>query len=265
MLKRTTHALTAALRSGRKAWQETPAIDRMQVVEARPDIQAEDMARLSAVNGLTMTSVERRYALLQAVRHIQRWKIPGDIVECGVWRGGSMALVARTLLETEDTTRTLWMYDTFTGMTQPGDMDCDHHGRPAKQLLAADTTPRTQSVLWAEASLEDVRHTLSETGYPPEKMRFIAGPVEQTIPAHLPERIALLRLDTDWYESTRHELAHLHGRVTSGGVVIVDDYGWWQGARRAVDEFLAACPEPILMHRVDETGRVWVKPGHSPS
>jgi hypothetical protein len=91
-------------------------------------------------------------------------------------------------------------------------------------------------------------------------MHFIAGPVEQTIPAHLPERIALLRLDTDWYESTRHELAHLYQRVTPGGVIIVDDYGCWQGARRAVDEFLASCPEPILLHRVDETGRVWVKP-----
>jgi predicted O-methyltransferase YrrM len=260
MLKRARHALAAALHAGRKAWHEAPAAASAHRAEARPDIPAEDMSRLSAVDGLTMTGVERRYALLQAVRHLQRWQIPGDIVECGVWRGGSMALVARALLENADTTRTLWLYDTFTGMTQPGDLDCDHAGTPARELLAAETVPRVQSVLWAEASLEDVRHTLSQTGYPAEKMHFIAGPVEQTIPAHLPERIALLRLDTDWYESTRHELAHLYQRVTPGGVIIVDDYGCWQGARRAVDEFLASCPEPILLHRVDETGRVWVKP-----
>jgi hypothetical protein len=83
--------------------------------------------------------------------------------------------------------------------------------------------------------------------------------VQDTIPAQAPERIAILRLDTDWYDSTRHELEHLYDRLESGGVLLIDDYGYWQGARQAVDEFLEARNTRMLLLPM-ASGRVAVKP-----
>jgi hypothetical protein len=87
---------------------------------------------------------------------------------------------------------------------------------------------------------------------------LIAGKVEETLPEHAPESIALLRLDTDWYESTRHELEHLFPRVVAGGVLLLDDYGHWKGSRKAVDEYFAAQGITMLLNRVDYTGRLGI-------
>ena len=108
-------------------------------------------------------------------------------------------------------------------------------------------------------SEESVRATLLETGYPPERLHFVRGAVEETVPAAAPEQLALLRLDTDWYESTRHELVHLYPRLSDGGILIVDDYGHWEGCRRAVDEYFASDADPILLNRIDYTGRIAIK------
>jgi len=104
-----------------------------------------------------------------------------------------------------------------------------------------------------------VQANLGRTGYPAERIHYVKGKVEETIPATLPSRIALLRLDTDWYESTRHELQHLYPLLSTHGVLIIDDYGHWQGARQAVDEYFAASAEPVFLHRVDYTARLVVK------
>jgi hypothetical protein len=101
---------------------------------------------------------------------------------------------------------------------------------------------------------------MAETGYPPERIHYHAGKVEDTIPAGAPAEIALLRLDTDWYESTRHELEHLYDRVPAGGVIIADDYATWQGARKAVDEFLERTGARLLLVPI-AAGRIAVKPG----
>ncbi|MFG5406983.1 TylF/MycF/NovP-related O-methyltransferase [Piscinibacter sakaiensis] len=205
-----------------------------------------------------MTSLARRASLLQAVDHVLRAGIPGDIVECGVWRGGSMMAVALALQARGDTARELFLYDTFEGMNAPTEADRSHHGERAADQLAR--TPRGEGV-WCEAGLEDVQANLAATGYPAGRIHCVRGPVEQTIPGTLPGRIALLRLDTDWYESTRHELEHLYPLLQPGGVLIIDDYGHWQGARRAVDEYFAAQPLPVYLHRVDYTARLMVKAG----
>ena len=97
------------------------------------------------------------------------------------------------------------------------------------------------------------------TGYDIARTHFVAGDVEQTIPGVVPEQISLLRLDTDWYESTRHELKHLYPRLIRGGVLIIDDYGHWKGARQAVDEYLAETGAKLLLNRIDYTGRAAVK------
>lgn len=205
-----------------------------------------------------MTSPERMFALYEAVRYVSRAGIPGDIVECGVWRGGSSMLAALTCLELGDV-RSLWLYDTFEGMTAPGAQDVKWSGEPAETELAADAREPGAFNTWAYATLDDVRANMAGTGYPEDRIRYVAGKVEDTIPAQLPESIALLRLDTDWYESTRHELAHLWPLLAPDGVLIIDDYGHWQGARQAVDEFFA--DTPVLLHRIDYTGRMLIKTG----
>jgi O-methyltransferase len=221
---------------------------------ALADLSDADRALIRRVDPFTMTSLERRASLLGAVDHVVRHGVPGDIVECGVWRGGSMMLVALALIARGDTSRDLYLYDTFEGMNEPTANDLSHTGESAASQL--ERTTKGDGV-WCEAGLDDVQANLWSTGYPRERIHFVKGPVEQTIPGTLPHRVALLRLDTDWYESTRHELTHLYPLLARQGVMIIDDYGHWQGARRAVDEYFAAAP--VFLHRVDYTARLMVK------
>ncbi len=205
----------------------------------------------------TMTSPERMYALYQSTTYISAAGICGDIVECGVWRGGSSMMVAETLVGLGDTTRTLFLYDTYEGMTEPTEADKDHAGNSAQVLL--DTSEKKAETVWNMVGLEEVKKNLAATGYPLSKIQFIKGKVEETIPGHIPDTISLLRLDTDWYESTRHELIHLYPLLEKNGVLIIDDYGYWQGARKAVDEYFADQNIPILLNRIDTTGRIATK------
>jgi O-methyltransferase len=224
--------------------------------QAFADLNEADRAIVARVAPFTMTGTERRASLIGAIDHVVRHGIAGDIVECGVWRGGSMMATALALLARGETTRHLWLYDTFEGMSEPTEHDRDPSGASAGERLK---TSLKDSALWAVASLDDVQANLCSTGYPAERIHFVRGKVEDTIPGTGPQRIALLRLDTDWYESTRHELQHFYPRLSRQGVLIIDDYGHWQGARRAVDEYFAACSEPVFLHRVDYTARLVVK------
>jgi O-methyltransferase len=235
----------------RKIGEEPPPVPN-RFTDVEPWV-AEIIAK---VRPFTMTSDERISALCHAVRYVARSGIPGDIVECGVWRGGSMMAAALTLLA-EGEMRTLHLFDTFEGMPPPANLDrAAGSGTPAATLLsAADKS----SNLWAYAPMEDVRTTLFSTGYPRSRLRFIRGKVEDTVPGEAPDAIAILRLDTDWYESTRQELVHLYPRVSPGGVTIIDDYGYWEGARKAVDEYVEENRLPILLNRIDDTGRIAVK------
>jgi len=207
-----------------------------------------------------MTSPERMHALYQAVNYVTDAGVPGDVVECGVWRGGSSMLSALSLIARADTSRTLWLYDTFEGMTPPTELDVKFDGASAGELLAAQERTADAANDWCVATIDDVRANMDSTGYPAERLRYVQGKVEDTIPLEAPDRIAILRLDTDWFESTHHELVHLYPRLVPGGVLIVDDYGWWQGAREAVDRYFAENDVHMLLARVDPTGRMGVKP-----
>jgi hypothetical protein len=154
--------------------------------------------------------------------------------------------------------RTLWLYDTYAGMSEPSEHDVDPYGQRVADDWDSIRSDR-DSLVFAYASLADVQANVGRTGYPPERTRFVEGKVEDTIPASAPDRIALLRLDTDWYESTRHELEHLWDRLEHNGVLIIDDYGHWAGARRAVDEFFASRADAPLLNRIDYTGRIGVR------
>ena len=222
------------------------------------DLPKEEQAIVSRVMPFTMTSVDRIASLLNAVRHITERKIPGDIAECGVWRGGSMMTVALALLAQGDTSRSLYLYDTFEGMSPPSEHDKLSDGSLAEDLLKRDLQG---TGIWCYAGLDDVRQNLYLTGYPENKIHFIKGKVEDTIPRTLPGDLALLRLDTDWYESTKHELTHLFPLLDLHGIMIIDDYGAWQGARKAVDEFMREQKRTDFLHRIDSTGRMLVRTG----
>jgi O-methyltransferase len=209
------------------------------------------------VKPYTMTSVERVVALCQSIAYLENHQVPGDIVECGVWKGGSVMASALALLALDSTQRQLYLYDTFTGMPEPAPIDIDFQGRPARELLR-QTTPEAD-LTRARCSLHDVKEALIQTRYPWEKLIFVPGRVETTIPQQAPDEIALLRLDTDWYESTYHELEHLYPRLVEGGVLIVDDYGHWQGAQKAVDDYFRKNGIEVDLRSIDYTGRLLVK------
>jgi AcrR family transcriptional regulator len=137
------------------------------------------------------------------------------------------------------------------------DSDVAVHGESAKELYAG---LQKSSEGWCKATLEDVQATMSQSGYPASRIHYVRGRVEDTIPGTIPGQIAVLRLDTDWYESTRHELEHLYPRLVRGGILMIDDYGHWQGARRATDEYLKVAAPGVFLHRIDYTGREMVKP-----
>ena len=220
------------------------------------DFDAESIELLQRVAPFTMTSRERILSLCDSVRHIVKHSIPGDIVECGVWKGGSMMAAALVLMKMQ-VRRQLWLFDTFDGMPAPAVVDVDFRGRSAAERMAVED--RISGPVWAYSSLDEVRRNIGSTGYPDRFVSFVEGKVEDTIPANAPDRISLLRLDTDWYDSTRHELQHLYPRLSTGGVLIIDDYGHWAGAKKAVDEYIEEKKLKILLHRIDYTGRIAVK------
>jgi O-methyltransferase len=221
------------------------------------DLTDRDRVVLSQIDGFTMTSIERQASLIEAVRYIVKNGIAGCYVECGVWRGGSSMATALTLLQENDANRDLYLFDTFEGMTPPTDKDKTADGYLAQQHLDNDTS---KSGYWCIADISDVRKNMKSTRYPDDRVHFIKGPVEKTIPSQSNVGpIALLRLDTDWYESTKHELIHLFPLLVSGGILIIDDYGHWAGARQAVDEYFAEQQEVFFLHRIDSTGRLLVK------
>lgn len=225
------------------------------------DFTDEEVALCEEVRPYTMTSPEAVVTLAGAVRHLVAAGVPGAFVECGVWKGGSSMAIARTLLRLGRSDAELYLFDTFEGMTEPTEHDVSRSGRTARELLQEEEG-KWDSLLWARAPLEAVRAALTAVGYPPERVRLVKGPVERTLPDAAPATIALLRLDTDWYESTRHELEHLYPRLSPGGVLVIDDYGWWGGARKATDEYFAARGDQPLLLRVDDSGlRMGVKPG----
>lgn len=211
-----------------------------------------------SVKPYTMTSAERIYGLIKATEYIISKNIEGDFVECGVWKGGSIMAIIETLLRFKDTTRSIYLFDTFEGMPSPQDVDIFHTGESGKIMFEKTMITSTTSN-WCRASLEEVQKNVLTLGYPQEKIHFVKGLVENTIPDCLPKKIALLRLDTDFYSSTKHELDFLYPNLATGGVLIIDDYGCWAGSRKATDEYLLQSHIKLLLNRLDHTGYIGVK------
>ena len=225
-----------------------------------PDFENIHSTIIEKVRPYTMTSPERLYGLIESVQYVVKNNISGALVECGVWKGGSMMAIAETLLALGIRDRELYLYDTFEGMTAPTEEDVDQLNRDAASQLKQDASKKSESVVWACSGLDEVKQNIARTGYPADKIHFIQGDILKTIPAHMPGTTALLRLDTDWYESTKHEMEHLYPLLVPKGILIIDDYGFWKGSKKAVDEYLQQHQIPLMLHRMDETGRSAVKP-----
>jgi O-methyltransferase len=213
----------------------------------------------------TMTvnrGIESSYSLYKAVEYIIKNNIPGDFVECGVWRGGSVMLIALALAHFGDTKRKIFLYDTFTGMTKPDEKDVDWDGLNLQKKWEEDSaqTKSNSTMMWGYGgSIEEVRKNVYSSNYPKDNFIFIKGPVENTIPDTVPEKIALLRLDTDWYASTYHELVHLYPILSVGGILIIDDYGWCRGSRQATDKYIKENKLNLFLSRIDESVRLAIK------
>jgi O-methyltransferase len=211
----------------------------------------------------TMTSLERMVATIDAVAHVVRRGVPGALVECGVWRGGSVLAMIRTLQHEGVADRDIYLFDTFEGMTRPTEVDTSRYDPPALEHWTE--SERQGAVPWHGFfnpdvfTIDSVRSLILGTGYPETKIHFVEGRVEDTLPEAGPPSIALLRLDTDWYDSTWHELTHLYPRLSDGGLLIIDDYGHWDGCRAAVDRYFSEVEAAIFLSRIDYTGRVGVK------
>jgi len=236
-----------------------PQLDtKRRTLHVPRDMEPEFVDFYESTREFTMTSVERLHSVYQAVRHVTERDIPGDFVECGVWRGGSCMMIAHTLAALGETSRRIHLFDTFAGMTKPGNID--RRSRDGAEMISRwEHFQRNDHNGWTFASLDEVRANMAATGYPMENLVFVKGEVEQTLPHAAPERIALLRLDTDWYQSTYHELVHLWPRMAPGAALLLDDYGSFDGARKAVDQYLGENGIDLFLHRVDSTGRMALK------
>ena len=236
-------------------------ISRLSSLEDRFPIEASeaDKAIIRALKPYTMTSGERLWSLMNAVRYVILEGLPGDFVECGVWRGGSVMAMAMELRRLGVSDRRLWLYDTFAGMTAPTDQDVEAVSGLAAAAMLQSTPVGDGNNVWCVAGRSDVEANVRSTEYPFEQFTFVEGDVAQTLKASTPDSISLLRLDTDWFESTGACLEVLYPRLVIGGVCILDDYGHWQGARKAVDDYFGKVGHRPFMHPIDFSGRIFIK------
>ena len=223
------------------------------------EISKNDRDTIDKIKPFTMTTYERIYMLIKSVEYIIDRNIPGDFVECGVWRGGSVMAIAQTLKNLGVTDRKIWLYDTFDGMTEPSDLDFDWAGVFAKDVLLKQVKVDEKLNTHAFASINAVRKNLSKIDYDFDNFIFVVGDVRQTIIKKAPKSISLLRLDTDWYDSTLVELEQLFPLLNKNGILILDDFGQWAGSRKAAMEYFDSLETRYLMNIVDKGARLIIK------
>lgn len=225
-----------------------------------PEISDFEKSAIETCLPYSMTNAERMWAVIQSMRLIAQKNVQGDIVECGVWRGGNVLLFS-LMLKKLSIKKDIWAYDTFEGMPDPTSADVNFQGVDSMSMLAGapKVSSKKKGNIWCYAPLDEVKANILAHVDDIQNIRFVKGKVEETLDheENLPKKISLLRLDTDWYEGTKKGLEVLYPRLVSGGVLILDDYGYWKGARRAFDEYFAG--KHVVLHRVDYTCRFLVK------
>jgi O-methyltransferase len=215
------------------------------------------IARYVMERELTVVGKENLFSTLLACKYVSAANIPGDFVECGCYRGGN-GIVAADVFQRLDQKRKIWLYDTFAGMTRPGQYDFSNHdGSPVLGHFL--NQQRETHNEWVYASLPEVKNNFQNAGFLNDNVKFIQGDVLETLSAanNLPDKIAVMRLDTDWYESTKIELEVLYPRLSVGGILVIDDYGHYASAKKAVDEYFQDM-RPYFQY-IDYTARIAIK------
>jgi hypothetical protein len=238
---------------------DTPVKGKYDDIAVELDKDDIDIIKYVANSGYTMTSIPRLINTLKSCRYVVENNVPGDFVECGVWRGGN-GILAKKVFERLGSDKRVWMFDTFEGMTEPGDLDVSARTKTSAKAKFDARQKETHNE-WCFASLEDVRENCIKSNIDLSSVLFIKGDVAKTLRVHqnIPEMISVLRLDTDWYESTKVELEVLYPLLSKSGVLIIDDYGYWEGARKAVDEYFKNNSYKPLFNVIDDTGRSSIK------
>jgi hypothetical protein len=180
---------------------------------------------------------------VEALQYILNNDIEGSIVECGVDKGHFEYIWINELIR-QGKERDIYMYDTFKGLTKPTKYDYTTPYSPHYIMNSNEVFDYwskhiidDQTNNWCFTPLHEVQTRLSSTGYPESRLHYIVGDVLETLEQFVPEKIALLRLDTDWYESSKIELEKMYDKVVDGGIIIFDDYYHWDGQRRATDDY----------------------------
>ena len=222
------------------------------------EIEESDFNFLKKINKFTMSTPANHWTIIQSLQHIKKNNIEGDLVECGVYKGGNIILFDY-LLEKYQLSKKIFAYDTFEGMSEPSDIYIH-----IKNNLPSQTKKNYEknNIVWCYASLDEVKNNIKKFNLQFEnKFKFIKGDVLKTLKVkdNLPEKISLLRLDTDFYESTKIELEVLFPRLVKNGILIIDDYGHWKGAKKAVDEYFNLKENFKWLHRIDYASRLLIK------
>jgi len=229
------------------------------IPEKRYDFTTIEHQIYTSVTGLACGGAEAIVSIIRSIDYLKTNNITGAFVECGVFRGANIIVMMKALLHAEVTDRDIFLYDTFSGMPEPDEIDVYYDGQQAIQVWQSVKHASSGGSDWVCSPIEEVRQNIETVGYPMERITFVEGLVEDTIPETMPSEIALLRLDTDFYKSTKHELTHLFPRLKRGGILIIDDYGAFAGSRAATDEYFKEAGIAFFLGRVDEHVRIGVK------
>lgn len=196
----------------------------------------------------TMVSVKRLINLYNLVRQVNATDLPGDIVECGVWNGGSAAIMSAAGRDDNKHLRTVWLFDSFCGLPPPGGKDGEH----AQNVYFEG---------WCHGSVEKVTKIFNQLHLSLDPVRIITGWFDSTLKAEPVKAIALLHIDADWYESVKVVLEELYDKVVDGGFIVLDDYWTWRGCRQAIAEYLKEHQiHGVVFKSVDNHGVYFQKP-----
>ncbi|GAB1449413.1 hypothetical protein MASR2M44_24410 [Bacteroidota bacterium] len=225
---------------------------------------------LQVIRKNTMVNESRLVNLQEVIRYVASANLPGAYVECGVWKGGSVAFAAHQFLSNKHQAP-LHLFDAFDDICQP---DAAVDGQRAVHDVGGNTNAAGQLTpvkgvydkLGGPGEEQKVVELIAtQVGYPKEKIHIHKGWFQDTLPVDSAQvgEIAVLRLDGDWYSSTKVCLDYLFNQVVSGGVIIVDDYGCYEGCKKAVDEFLQAQNLTPFLIKVDDECVYWIKQGRN--
>jgi O-methyltransferase len=261
MIKRTISSLVSNL--GYELRRKNLPLARRGLYPAGYNLEQEAYENILKIHTHTMVTYERLVTLYQQAVFCETNNVRGSFVECGTWKGGSVGLMALANLKYGSARRHLHLFDSFEGPPEPDEtVDGEQAIREAREV-GGGTGGKLVALSVSVGPLEANKDLLERViGYDASYLHYHKGWFQDTLPAEAAEvgEIAILRLDGDWYASTKICLESLYDQVVSGGFVIIDDYGAYDGCRKAVDEFMSQQPVKAFLSHLDYSGRYWIKP-----